>query len=82
MNGRLVRVSRGELRASAYVVAEVDAETAVALIRSAIGSEGDEITDLGRVSPELLAALALKPGAFKSVDEPIISQWQPNDPRH
>jgi hypothetical protein len=37
---------------------------------------GDEITDLDCVSPELLKALAIEPGDFKSTNEPTISQPQ------
>jgi hypothetical protein len=76
MSGRLVRVRSGELRPVTYIVAVPEADKAVALIRSSIGQDGDEITDLGRVSPELLKALAIEPGDFKSTDEPTISQQQ------
>jgi hypothetical protein len=76
MNGRLVRVRSGDSRAVTYVVAVSEADKAVNLIRSIIGKDGDEITDLGRVSPELLKALGLEDGDFRSVDEPTISQQQ------
>jgi hypothetical protein len=42
--------------------------------RSSIGRKDDEITDLGRVSAELLKAFELEPGDFRSVAEPTISQ--------
>lgn len=76
MSGRLVRVRRGDLRPATYIVAVAEADKAVELIRSSIGSPGDEIMDIGRVSTELLNALAIAPGDFKSVDEPTISQQQ------
>jgi hypothetical protein len=76
MSGRLVRVRGGELRPVTYIVAVVEADKAVALIRAAIGRDGDEITDLGRVSDELLKALGIAPGDFKSTNEPTISQQQ------
>jgi hypothetical protein len=76
MSGRLIRVRNGNVRAATYVVAVAEADKAIELIRSSIGSDGDEIKDLGRVSAELLKALSLEPGDFKSVDEPTISQQQ------
>ena len=76
MSGRLIRVCRGNLRPALYIVAVAEAENALELIRTTIGRPDDEITDVGRVSPELLNTLSIKPGDFKSVDEPTISQQQ------
>jgi hypothetical protein len=76
MSGRLIRVRNGDLRPATYIVAVLEADKAVELIRSSIGSQGDEITDLGRVSDELLKALAIAAGDFRSIDEPTISQQQ------
>jgi hypothetical protein len=76
MSGRLVRVRRADLRPAIYIVAEADSSKAIDLIRSCIGIPGDDITDIGRVSAELLSALAIESGDFKSVDEPTISQQQ------
>ena len=76
MSGRLVRVRNGTLRPVTYVVALLEADKAVELIRTSIGRDDDEITDLGRVSPELLKALSIEPGDFRSVEEPTISQQQ------
>jgi hypothetical protein len=76
MSGRLVRVRNGDSRGATYIVAVSEADKAVELVRSSIGKDGDEITDMGRVSPELLKALGLDDGDFRSVDEPTISQQQ------
>jgi hypothetical protein len=76
MSGRLVRVRNGDLRPATYIVALPEADKAVELIRSSIGKEGDDITDLGRVSAELLNALGVESGDFRSVSEPTISQLQ------
>ena len=65
-----------DLSPTTYIVAVSDADKAVELIRSSIGREDDEITDLGRVSAKLLKALKLEPGDFRSVAEPKISQLQ------
>jgi hypothetical protein len=76
MGGRLIRVRKGDLRPATYIVAVAEADQAIALIRSSIGDAGDEITDIGQVSADLLHALSIGPGDFKSVDEPTISQQQ------
>jgi hypothetical protein len=76
MSGRLVRVRNGDSRGATYIVAVSEAGKAVDLIRSTIGKDGDEITDMGRVSSELLNALGVEDGDFRSVDEPTISQQQ------
>jgi hypothetical protein len=78
MSGRLVRVRgyRGDPQTISYIVAVPEAERAIELLRSAIGKDGDEITDLGRISTELLKALDLQAGDIKRVTEPTISQQQ------
>jgi hypothetical protein len=76
MSGRLVRVRDRHLRSSTYVVAELEADRAVELIRSSVGSWADEVTDLGRVSAGLLKALSLKSGDFKNIEEPPLPRGQ------
>jgi hypothetical protein len=78
MTGGLIRVKNGNLRPATYIVAMPEADKAIELIRSSIGKQADEITDLGRVSDELLNALTLKSGDFRSIDEPPPPQEQPN----
>jgi len=70
------------LRATSYIVAMPEADKAIELIRSSIGRQADEITDLARVSDELLNALTLKSGDFRSIDEPPPPQQQPNTAAH
>jgi hypothetical protein len=68
--GRLIRVrKRGENPQSvAYIVHEADSAKAVEIIRNIVGSIGDDIQDLGRVSEELLKAMSIGPGQFVPVD--------------
>jgi hypothetical protein len=77
MSGRLVRVRDRHLRSATYIVAELEADRAVELIRSSVGSWAVEVTDLGRVSAGLLKALSLKSGDFKDIEESPFPQRQP-----
>jgi hypothetical protein len=61
--GRLVRV--GTLDAgTVYVVAESEPAKALEIVRNNVAGPNVEIEDLGRVSANLLKALALQPGQF------------------
>jgi hypothetical protein len=64
-NGRLTRVrSRDrDTNAVAYIVAAEDAETAIAIIRSATDWNA-AIEDVGRVSEALVRSLGLSSGGF------------------
>lgn len=78
MSGRLIRVGgyRGDVRSATYIVAVAEGEKAIELIRDNVAKLGDDITDLGRVSAELLKVLAIEPGDFRSIDEPTIARQQ------
>lgn len=62
--GRLVRVGshRGDANAIIYVVAEADSAQALRIVKAKLERFDGEIEDLGRVSGDLLKALALNPG--------------------
>jgi len=62
--GRLVRVGRhrSDPDAVVYVVAEADAAQAMRIVRAKLERFDGEFEDLGRVSGDLLKALALNPG--------------------
>jgi hypothetical protein len=64
--GRLIRVRahRRDPEATIYVVAEVDVDKAIDILKTALARPHDEYEDLGRVSDTLLNALGLQPGQF------------------
>jgi hypothetical protein len=64
--GRLIRVTtqRGDPDATVYVVAEPDPAKAMDIIKFGIAGPNTDLEDLGRVTDELLKALALEPGRF------------------
>lgn len=66
-SGRLIRVSkyRRDPHAVAYIVAVVDPDKAIELIRAKVTTSGDDVEDLGRVSDALLTSLKLETGQFK-----------------
>jgi hypothetical protein len=65
--GRIVRVSSSEEGYMTYVVAEENADKAVAMIRTLVGST-PRVETIGRASPKLLLALGLSAGEFKNVE--------------
>jgi hypothetical protein len=70
MHGRLIRVrnNQGGTRPREFIVATDDSDEAIEIIRDNCGKPGDDISDLGRVSMELDAALELAPGGFRSLN--------------
>jgi hypothetical protein len=72
--GRLIRVTTsGETappKSAAYIVAESDKAKALAIILESVARPGDDVQDIGKVSEQLVAALALAPGEFSPVDGP------------
>lgn len=70
--GKLIRVGKhkGDPRAIAYIVALLDPDAAIDLIRKKVAGPDDLIEDVGRVSDALLIALNLQPGDFTRVDNP------------
>jgi hypothetical protein len=81
MRGRLIRVRTPDLRSTTYVVAVAEAGNAVELIRRSIGTDGDQVADLGPLRGELLNALGLEPGEFANIDDPRILEEQAGQPR-
>ncbi len=71
--GRLIRLTGGEAaptKSAAYIVAESDKAKALAIILESVAKPGDDIQDIGKVSEQLVAALALASGEFSTVDGP------------
>ena len=67
--GRLTRVSRScsDAKSVAYIVAVAQADQAIAIIRSVVGTNA-AIEDLGRVSDALVRSLGLLSGEFVRID--------------
>ena len=55
---------RGDPEAVIYVVAEADPSKAMEIIKFGVAGLNVELEDLGRVTDNLLNALALEPGKF------------------
>jgi hypothetical protein len=51
-----------------YIVAEEDADKAVAMMRTHVGSDA-RVECIGRASKELLLSSGLSPGEFKKADD-------------
>jgi hypothetical protein len=68
--GCLIRTKKHttDAKGIAYIVAVAEAAEAIAIIRTRVAGSTYEIEDLGRVSEQLLATLAIPPGEFLRID--------------
>ena len=68
--GRLIRTKKhtDDTKGVAYIVAVAEAAEAIAIIRIREAASNSEIEDLGRVSEQLLATLAIPSGEFLRID--------------
>lgn len=67
-HGRIVRVtSQPGAPYVTYIVAEENADKAVALMRTLVGSDA-QVESIGRASRALLSALSLSPGEYRKAE--------------
>jgi|ERR1700734_893796 len=68
--GRLIRTKKhtDDTKGVAYIVAVAEAAEAIAIIRTREAASDSQIEDLGRVSEQLLATLAIPSGEFLRID--------------